>query len=163
MEVDPVSRGILSIDACTIKSTDIFNSTYLKTLTHGDLTAEDRVNLIASNVVERLEGRWVDMLIYEKPFFMATRPMSFAVLLQQVTYLSKVINTAHPECFIMPYSVQECKRSVGAAGIIGKDPIREASLAHAELSRFLPAYYNTLDEHAVDSIVIAYTGLLGLR
>ena len=158
--VDPKTRDISSIEAYTVSSSKEVAGSYIRPLNHDELDADGRMSYITPRVLEVMKGSMPDLLVFEEPFMNRSRPMAYGVLLRQVLGLSYDIRQAYPRLFQVRFSVQSCKASIGASGIKGKDVIKEYMREFEGLKDFLPDNYEELSEHAIDAILVAYTGYL---
>ena len=160
LAVDPATRTITHIDADTVYSNKEFVNTFLRDGVHGDLDSSGRAEFVMAGVLAAL-GDWVpDLVAIEEPFMNKRKPGAFKPLYTQVLSFRETVQHQYPNSIILLYSVQECKKSIGASGKSGKETIYDHMIDHCELAPLLPPDHQTLSDHAIDAILIGYTGVL---
>ncbi len=163
IEVKPLERTIVNIEAATISTIDVYRDHFFLDKPHNELGSVERNKVINSLVLRWIAERSPDSVTFEQPFMNRFRPMSYGVLITQMNILSSAIAVQDNTIPMDSYAVQSCKKSIGAAGIKGKDVIKDYMRDHEELKPHLPEDYEYLSEHAIDAILVAYTHIKDKR
>lgn len=97
------------------------------------------------------------IIAFEAPFFDRLRPSSYAILVRIVSEIEQRILNWNSVARIYAIPPQSVKMAVGKAGIKGKEVIKEAVAGIDEIQSALVTDFNTLDEHAIDSLAVGYS------
>jgi Holliday junction resolvasome RuvABC endonuclease subunit len=100
------------------------------------------------------------MVICESPFFDRTKPSSFAVLVEVMMAIQDSVHMYNSRIRFSIFAPQLVKKTLGVAGIKGKEIVREAMEKQTALLNVLVEELASLDEHAIDAMAIGYTFLL---
>ena len=161
LEVD-MDYNLISVETHTLKTNDIVTNTYVKLINHGDLSVSARIGMLTKAILELVEGREIYLFVLEEPHLNSQRPKSYIVLARQKYNIQNAIFNFDKVIEQESYSVQEIKKSVGAAGKIGKEEVVDAMKEIPEIMALIEDI-DTLSDHEVDAIAAAYTGILARR
>lgn len=146
---------ILSIDAQTLKEDRVCEDSY-----YSEEGATDRYSKrkrMVSALMKVVQAHPPAYFISESPFFDRRKPSSFAVLTEVLVDIQDSIRELDDRIHMSFISPQSAKKSLGVAGIKGKEIVREALGQHTELIPVLRPAIDQLDEHAIDSVVVGYS------
>lgn len=99
------------------------------------------------------------LVISESPFFDRRKPGSFAVLTEVLTTLFDTVVAYNPSVQFSMMEPQLVKKSLGVAGIKGKEVVKEAVSKNEEIMTCLETPIETMDEHAIDAVAVGYSWL----
>lgn len=99
------------------------------------------------------------LVISESPFFDRRKPGSFAVLTEVLTTLFDTVVAYNPSVQFSMMEPQLVKKSLGVAGIKGKEVVKEAVSKNEEIMTCLETPMETMDEHAIDAVAVGYSWL----
>lgn len=99
------------------------------------------------------------LVISESPFFDRRKPGSFAVLTEVLTTLFDTVVAYNPSVQFSMMEPQLVKKSLGVAGIKGKEVVKEAVSKNEEIMACLETPMETMDEHAIDAVAVGYSWL----
>ena len=99
------------------------------------------------------------VVVCESPFFNATRPSSYAVLVEVIMEIQMSVYQYDNAIRFSLFAPQLVKKSLGVAGQKGKEVVREAMAKNETLIEALDGDLDSLDEHSVDAIAVGYTFL----
>jgi len=96
----------------------------------------------------------------EGPFYSSFRPTAYASLVETINYIKQGIygiNPYTPTEIIQPLLI---KKTIGAGMQKGKIDVAKAVSMNETIMKALTMNLDTLDEHSIDAIAIAYTYLV---
>jgi Holliday junction resolvasome RuvABC endonuclease subunit len=96
----------------------------------------------------------------EAPFINTRMPEAYGALVEVVDTVRRSVmdHSLTLGFYVIPPS--NVKKGIGAKGGADKDHVRQAMMAHPEISPYLLAAY---DEHSADAIAVAYCGWVSVR
>ena len=110
---------------------------------------------LGSVITQLLENYQPDVVICEAPY-MGRFPHAYAVLVMCTQVIQYTVGAYDFTILFTMVEPSTVKKRVGVRGTSGdKDAIKSALLTIKTIT--LPANYNDLDEHAIDSIAIGYS------
>lgn len=104
-----------------------------------------------------LENTSPSRVVSESPFFDRRKPGSFATLTEVLTELYDRIVAYNPLIQFSLHSPQSVKKTLGCAGIKGKEIVKESMAKVDEILSVLEGSLDSLDEHAIDAIAVGYS------
>ena len=146
---------ILSIDAQTIKEDRVCEDSYYSE--EGAMDRYSKRKRMVSALMKVIQAHPPAYFISESPFFDRRKPSSFAVLTEVLVDIQDSVRELDDRIHMSFVSPQSAKKSLGVAGIKGKEIVREALSKQAELLAVLHPGMDDLDEHAIDSVVVGYS------
>ena len=155
--LDTIKKEIVSIEAFTIYVDNLNDDTGLIE----DITTERFIKIIKlCNAIKRIIKE-VDakVVVSEAPFYNRFMPMAYGALLEVVSNINRSVYEVNNSIIFDSYAPQLVKMSIGAAGIKGKDVIKDKireSILHSKIL----GNYEMLDEHSIDAIAVGYTFLI---
>ena len=157
-ELDTSTRTINSIMAFTIHVEKLNDNSGL----HLDLATDRFVKIlklcnVIKNIIESTNAR---IVVSEAPFFNKLMPMAYGSLLEIVSSINRTVHETGNEIIFTSYAPQQVKMSLSAAGIKGKDVIKEKLMEVPEVYSKIVGDYDLLDEHSIDAIAVGYTFLV---
>lgn len=99
------------------------------------------------------------VFISEMPFFNPLMPSSFAILTEVVSGIFTEIRKYDNTIQIVGFSPKAVKKTLGVAGIKGKEVVKEALRLKEEFMDNLTEDFDKLSEHAIDAGAIGLTYL----
>lgn len=101
------------------------------------------------------------MVACESPFINVRRPQAYGALVEVVAAIRDGCIAYDPVMRFDLIDPPSVKTGVGAKGNADKDGVKHAVVTHPELG--LMTDYSAMDEHSIDAVAVAYTGLQHLR
>jgi Holliday junction resolvasome RuvABC endonuclease subunit len=150
---DLVTFDILSIEAATYKGSRLYGNSWIGHV-HGDL--DQRLCNHKANLINLLNQHMPISVAVESPFYNPKMPAAFAALIKAFVMIKEAIFEYDNWRTIIPVSPSIVKNAINAHGHAGKDPVKIALLAIEELMVHLYKIIDTLDEHSIDAIAVAY-------
>lgn len=102
-------------------------------------------------------------VVYEKPFIQGSRPQAYGALVESTMCIKRAVYGTSRYIYVYEYTPLNIKRSIGVKNFHSKDYVLEAIQNIPELYELLKNKMSLLDDHALDSIAVAYTHLNNLR
>jgi len=146
---------ILSIDAQTLKEDRVCEDSYYSE--EGVIDRYSKRKRMVSALMKVVSAHPPAYFISESPFFDRRKPSSFAILTEVLVDIQDSVRELDDRIHMSFISPQSAKKSLGVAGIKGKEIVREALSQQAELIPLLRPSLDQLDEHAIDSVVVGYS------
>lgn len=172
--IDPGSETlgvcVLYFDVITFKINRIIPKTY----TGSKLPVDPMLSLMHNDRVSRIKAHEDNLvsvytqhspiaIVSEAPFYNPRRPNAYGVLVEVICAIrNSIIRYSDTMCFyqVDPASV---KRAIGAKGNADKDAVR-CSIGHlSEIIGALSVPIQSLDEHSIDAIAVAYHQYLSYK
>lgn len=152
MDIDLVTRQVLTIEASTIRVEQLPNLTGLDPEYFGErLIKLYKLKQTVKGYIERLQPRSVAC---ESPFYNRLRPMAYGALLETLTYIHAGVLESNPSIFFRTIEPLLAKKAVGAGIMKGKVDVRFCIENNPDIMRILQSDIDTLDEHALDAIAV---------
>ena len=155
--IDQYDCKVLSIEAGTLKAIRLID----------DSGIDDEVH--EERVIKRLQmGRglraWLeiyrpDIVVTESPFFDRKKPNSFQILSEVLTTLYDEVLRYNRMVRFQKLAPQAVKKSLGVAGIKGKEIVKEAVEKTPLIMEHFSRGIDHLDEHAIDATAVGYAWL----
>lgn len=99
------------------------------------------------------------VFVSEMPFFNPLMPSSFAILTEVVSGIFTEIRKFDNMIQIVGFSPKAVKKTLGVAGIKGKDVVKDALRGKQEFTDVLVEDFEKLSEHAIDAGAVGLTYL----
>lgn len=156
--LDTFNKKILEVTAFTIEVEKLNDNSGL----HLDLATDRFVKIFKlCNMIKKIiESIGAGIIVSEAPFFNRLMPMAYGSLLEIVSSINRTVHESGNELIFTTYAPQQVKMSLSAAGIKGKDIIKEKLKEISEVYTKLTGDYDLLDEHSIDAIAVGYTFLI---
>lgn len=146
---------ITHIEAFTLKSERLVDDSMLD---DDDFMERLHKRYMMGNSLRRiLEAHNPSSVVSESPFFDRRKPGSFAVLTEVLTELYDTVVQFNPLIRFSMKAPQLVKKTLGVAGIKGKEVVKEAMAKVEEIVSVVEGSFDHLDEHAIDAIGVGYT------
>lgn len=162
LHVDMRSFKLVGFEAYTLVATKLMSDDDLLVATHGHVHA--RVCAHKKAIVRHLQHLRPSAVASEDAFFNRRFPGAYAPLLQSINAIREAVKEYNP---FLPFTLIEpsvVKVAVGAkGGGNNKTLVLDGIKAIKEFDVPTPTPLNTLSEHAVDSLAIAYARLKQMR
>lgn len=97
--------------------------------------------------------------IHESPFYNPTQPNAFAALTEALVAMRNGVLDSCPHVYIEPISPGAVKKGVGAAGIKGKEIMKEKVFQIHAMMDVLNFDRDELTEHCIDSMAVGWAGI----
>ncbi len=101
-----------------------------------------------------------DIIICESPFFDRNKPGSFAILTEVILEIRQEISRFNDRIRFSFLAPQLVKKTLGVAGIKGKEIVRDAMEKQTHLLSALDQSIDDIDEHSIDAMTVGYTFIL---
>lgn len=122
---------------------------------HGDRFA--RLMAHRKNLLEYFQAHKPHVIACESPYFRRRMPMAFSALTECVFTIRQATEMYNPEKPLYLYDPPTVKNAVGVGGKNGdKEAMRAGVIKLTDLQNPLGISYQSLDEHSIDSIAVAY-------
>lgn len=156
--LDTEHKKILNISAFTIEVDKLHDYTGL----YQDVTTERMIRIAKlkkciSDIVTSVGAK---IVVSEAPFYNRFMPMAYGALLEIVSAINQTVHEVSPELVFNSYAPQMVKMTVGAAGIKGKEVIKDKLKSNLVLYPKIISDFDMLDEHSLDAIAVGYTFLI---
>lgn len=115
-----------------------------------------RARMVAA-VMLNIKATDPTIVVVESPFYDRNRPGSYAVLVEVVSDIRTAIHRYNNNIFFQVYAPQEVKKTLGVAGIKGKEVVKEAMRTFEPIRDVLKTDFETMTEHAIDATAVGYT------
>ncbi len=167
--IDPGSQtlglSVLSFDVTTLEIVSTQAQTFIgdklpfydpyTVTTHGERLA--RIYAHRTNLFNILCHYRPITLVCESPFFNPRRPNAYAALLEVMAEVRNGLRMYDPYMTLITIDPPTVKKAVGAAGNADKEGVFNALLKKQEELKFTTMNnIQTLDEHSVDAVAVAY-------
>lgn len=151
MDIDVVSREIISTNAFTIMGSRLGNNEWVSEL-YGDRFR--RIAGIRDYLIRFFHQTQPLSIAVEAPFFNHFRPQAFGVLMEVMSMINSAVLAY--DMWQVPYRIDpsSVKNAVGASGGAKKEAVREAILRLPNLNSLVDL--TLLDEHSLDAVAVAY-------
>lgn len=147
-----VNLKIISVKAFTINLDKVHRNDWL-VFQYGDRVARLReLNRIMLNIFIEHEP---DVVVSESPFMNMRRPAAFEALIETMCEIRQALITYDPCMRLLTIDPSSIKNAVGEKGNAGKEEIKQAVSKLEEIVLEQPI--ETMSEHAIDSLAVAYT------
>ena len=156
--MDVEQRIILSIDATTLITQKLPNRTGLTEELYGERTI--KLYKLKSTLLDIMTGTMPAGLICESPFYNRRMPMAYGALLEVLCVIQSAVIEHNCNTFFTTLEPLVVKKVVGAGAKAGKEDVKRAISEIPQIMGVLRPNIDTLDEHAIDAIAIAYTYLV---
>ncbi len=147
--------ALSSIDALTIESAKVSIQPDLCLDYHTE--RQIKMNKLCAAYRQILIQTRPVLVCCESPFYNPRMPAAFGSLTETVTALRLETNHYSPNVSFITYAPQEVKQSFKRSGKVGKDVMKDALTNDPFLRQRLLPPFESLDEHAIDSIAVGYT------
>lgn len=157
-ELDTGNKKINSIQAFTIEVERLNDNSGL----HLDISTDRFIKILklCSCIKTIIENSNACIVVSEAPFFNRFMPMAYGSLLEIVSSINRTVHETGNQIVFTSYAPQQVKMSLNAAGMKGKDIIKEKLKDIPEVYSKIIGEYNLLDEHSIDAIAVGYTFLI---
>jgi len=100
------------------------------------------------------------IVVCESPFFDRSKPGSFAILTEVILEIRQGVYRFNDRIRFSFLAPQAVKKTLGVAGIKGKDIVREAMEKQTHLLNVLDQEIDDIDDHSIDAMAVGYTFML---
>lgn len=155
--LDQTRQGteINQIEAMTIESRYVLDDCCYGA-TSDDERTRTRQSMVSA-VLRKVREIHPAFVVIESPFYDIKRPGSYAVLLEVLNDLRFAIYQFDPKITIVIYAPQEVKKTLGVAGVKGKEIVKEAMSTFMPIVTVLKTDLGSMTEHAIDAVAVGYT------
>jgi Holliday junction resolvasome RuvABC endonuclease subunit len=173
--IDPGSEtlgfGALKVNVVTLEIIESTAFTYVGSkLANDDGWFGDRHGARAGriaahedNLVEMFRYYQPNLVASESPFYSQFRPQAYGALTETVDAIRNAL--WRYDCWLNLFMIDPptVKKAVGASSHAKKDEVKEKLMALPDLNYNGPTAIESLDEHSVDALAVAYCRLKILR
>lgn len=154
IEVDIVSRNIVSTQACTFTGDKLYREDDHYRELYGDKFY--RIDKHRENLTAIFRYVRPIAICCESPFYSQRRPSAFGVLMEVLTAIQEAVKDYNSGMSLHVIDPPNVKKAVGASGNADKESVKRAILKMPNLNfkGFCPL--EKLDEHSIDAIGVAY-------
>lgn len=156
--IDQYERKILSIEAGTLKAIRLIDDSGIDDEFHEERIIK-RLQM-GKGLRLWLENHSPDIVVTESPFFDRKKPSSFQILSEVLTTLYDEVLRYNRMVRFQKLAPQAVKKSLGVAGIKGKEIVKEAVEKTALIMEHFPKGIDHLDEHGIDAVAVGYAWLM---
>ncbi len=96
-------------------------------------------------------------LILESPFYNVFRPAAFLPLIELLYQIRLTLRSILPSSNFVKYEPSVIKKTIGASAICKKEEVKKYITILKDFFKLIDVDFDTLDEHAIDSLAILYT------
>ena len=155
--IETIHNTIVSIEAFTIITDKLYNNTTLDE----ELYSERMVKLykLKSNIIDIIKHFKPQTVVCESPFYNRFRPMAYGALLETISIIHSAIIEVDPYILFRTIEPLLIKKIIGAGSTKGKPDVKLAIQKTPLITNVLLNDIDTLDEHSLDSIAVAYSFL----
>lgn len=151
MRVDVFTQKIFSTEAFTLRGSQLPGSEWMASL-HNDRFK--RIQSLKTNLILLFRQIQPLCIAVESPFFNHFRPQAYGVLMEVLNAIREAV--CEYDVWQAPYLIDpsSVKNAVGCLGNANKDAVRAAILNLQDIGAM--QNLQTLDEHSLDAIAVAY-------
>lgn len=155
--IDQYEGKVLSIEAGTLSAVRLIDDSGVDDEFHEERIIK-RLQM-GSALRVWLESYAPDIVVTESPFFDRKKPGSFQILSEVLTTLYDEVLRYNRMVRFQKLAPQAVKKSLGVAGIKGKEIVKEAVEKTALIMEHFPNGIDHLDEHGIDATAVGYAWL----
>lgn len=155
LTVDAQTKAILSVFATTLVNKRLPDQTRLDI----EFIPERLIKLykLKDAITLALHTYQPIVMVCESPFFNPTMPNAFGSLVETLNFIRQALVEFNPNIPFTTVAPLQVKATVGAGSQKGKLDMKACVMAREDIMSVLQNDIETLDEHAIDAIVVGYT------
>lgn len=159
LSLDMVTRDVVKVYSRNITPRDEYDKLYYHTYgTYQSLSMEERIAMINVTLKKELLAVKPDYMLTESAFFRKKTPMTYKSLVPQLARIDGLISELYGRVPIIRIAPTESKRIMKCEDT-SKESMKKA-LRVSGIMKYSDVDIDRLTEHEIDSIGIAYCGVL---